>query len=132
MLRKTKIIRDYFLAKKAVIAVYLFGSEAREKARVQSDIDIAVLLKDDFDYLANFDFKLRLMSDIEDITDKRVDIVIINKADQILQHQIRKYGKIIFERNRKKRLDYEVKARKKYFDFLFRHRQYIKAMLEKL
>lgn len=131
MIKKMKKIVEYLSREEPVIAAYLFGSTAKGNATEKSDIDLGIILKGDFDLLANFDYKLRLMGDLKDLTGKAVDIVFINRADPILQHQIRKYGKVIFERDRRMRIEYEVRARKSYFDFLPMHRMYMERMLGK-
>lgn len=48
----TETIIQYFAPDRRVIAVYLFGSQAKGKAKSASDVDLAVLLaeKPDFDY----------------------------------------------------------------------------------
>lgn len=126
-----KKVVEYLSREGPVIAVYLFGSMAKGNATVKSDIDLGILLKEDFDFLADFDYKLRLMGKLRDITGKTVDIVFINRADPILQYQIRKYGKIIFESDRTRRIEYEVRARKNYFDFLPMHKKYMEKVLSR-
>lgn len=129
MAEDLKKVVEYLSREGPVIAVYLFGSTAKGKETAKSDIDLGILLKEDFDFLADFTYKLRLMGVLKDITGKTVDIVFINRADSILQYQIRKYGKVIFESDRTGRIEYEVQARKNYFDFLPMHKKYMeKAM----
>ena len=38
-------IKNYFSQKPEVVAVYLYGSQAREEAKETSDIDLGVVLK---------------------------------------------------------------------------------------
>jgi len=131
MVKHMEKIIEYLSHEKPIIAAYLFGSTAKGNATEKSDIDLGILLKDDFDLLANFDYKLRLMGELKDITGRPVDVVFINRADPILQHEIRKHGKVIFERDRIKRITYEIKARKSYFDFLPMHKKYMERMLSR-
>lgn len=126
-----KKVIEYLSRERPVIAVYLFGSLAKGDSTEKSDIDLGILLNEDFDFLADFDYKLRLMGELKDITGKMVDIVFINRADPILQHQIRKYGKVIFESNRIKRIEYEIRSRKNYFDFLHLHKKYMEKILSR-
>ncbi len=115
----------------AVTAVYLFGSAAKGNATEKSDIDLALILEENFDYLANFDYKLKLTGKLEDMTGKTVDVVFMDKANPILQHQIRKYGRVIFERDRIKRIAAEVLSRKRYFDYLPMHKKYMEGILHR-
>lgn len=130
MINALKKITDYLSSEKPIIAAYLFGSTAKGEATDKSDIDIGVLLKGNFNFAANFDYKLRLMGKLKDLTSKTVDIVFIDRTDPILQHHIRKHGKVIFEKDKLKRIAYEIKARKDYFDFLFRHKKYMEGILK--
>ena len=128
MLESVNQISEFFSGELDIIAVYLFGSEAKGKATEKSDLDFAVLLEEGFDYEANFDYKLKLTGRLEDLTGRSVDLVFLDHADQVLQHQIRKYGRIIFERDRGRRIAAEVLSRKRYFDFLPMHEKYMEGL----
>lgn len=75
-----------------IIAVYLFGSCAEGKGNTANDVDIALLLNDNqephFPYL---EFKVLL----ERLLDSNVDLIILNRANEILKYEVRKNGKII-------------------------------------
>jgi len=108
-----------------IIAVWLFGSRAREDSRSNSDIDIALLLEDNqigsFPYL---DFKVSL----ERVLNGNVDLIILNGSGEVLKHQVRKYGKIVFESSAKKRKQWEILSRKFYQDFLHLHDIYMRKL----
>jgi len=110
-----------------VIAAYLFGSYAKESAGEGSDVDIALILEDhkpnNFEYL---NFKVS----IERVMNKNVDLTILNHAGEILKHQVRKYGIIIYEKNPEMRKQWEVYSRKLYQDFLHLHHIYMKKLHE--
>jgi predicted nucleotidyltransferase len=94
------------------------------KDKRTSDVDIALLLDDreaSFQYL---EFKVTL----ERALNIDVDLTILNNAGEILKHQIRKYGKIIFESNPKMRKQWEVLSRKLFQDFLYLHHIYMKKL----
>ena len=111
--------------RREIIAAYIFGSRAMGKGKKASDVDIALLLDDqeagNFPYL---EFKVAL----EKVLNKNVDLIILNQAGEILKHQIRKYGKIIYESNPKMRKQWEVLSRKLYQDFLHLHHIYMKQL----
>jgi len=113
--------------RREIIAAYVFGSRAIGKGKKASDVDIALLLDDreasNFPYL---EFKVTL----ERVLNKNVDLIILNQAGEILKHQIRKYGKIIYESNPKMRKQWEVLSRKLYQDFLYLHHIYMKKLYD--
>lgn len=116
LLNSDQRICDYFSRCSEVVAVYLFGSQAKGKARERSDIDIAILLEDGIDSHGYFDLMLKYMEELERIFNKRVDMVILNNARPLLQHQVLRYGKLLYERDRQARVRFEVSSRKIYFD----------------
>jgi predicted nucleotidyltransferase len=112
---------------KEIIAVWLFGSRAREDSQSNSDIDIALLLEDN--QISNFlylDFKVSL----ERVLNTNVDLIILNRAGEILKQQVRKYGKIMYESNHKKKKQWEILSRKFYQDFLHLHDIYMRKLYE--
>ena len=95
LLNSDQRICDYFSRCSEVLAVYLFGSQAKGKARKRSDIDIAILLEDGIDSRRYFDLMLKYMGELERIYDKRVDVVILNHARPLLQHQVLRYAETL-------------------------------------
>ncbi len=132
---KTKLlaqIKDYFKDNKSVAAVYLFGSMATGNETVISDIDIAILLKPSVNPYKPIDIQLNVMADLEMLLKKRVDVVLLGYADPILEHQIRKDGTILLDKAPNVRIVYEIEARKKYFDFTYRHDNYMKTLKDRI
>ncbi|MBI3377666.1 MAG: nucleotidyltransferase domain-containing protein [Nitrospirae bacterium] len=126
-----KQIKDYFKDREEVSAVYLFGSTATGSETASSDIDIAILLKRGVNPYKP-DIQLKIMSDLELLLKKRIDVVLLNSADPILEHQIRKHSKVLIDKNPKIRMTYELEARKKYFDFIYRHNNYMKILKNRI
>ena len=109
-------IRDFFQADTHnVVAVYLFGSQARGTARPRSDIDIAVLLAKEppstFQGLC-----LDMESDLERRLAREVDLVILNRAPPDLVHRILRDARLLIDRDSSARIQFEIKARNEYFD----------------
>ncbi|MBR9690841.1 nucleotidyltransferase domain-containing protein [Candidatus Woesearchaeota archaeon] len=120
-----KIIRETkqeLIQHKEIIGAYLFGSYATGEYRENSDVDIAILLKQKFKpkkfYLS------KLSNKLEKNIGKEVQIVIINNAGLRLKNQILKYGKLIFSKKDLK--EYENITMKKYTDFKYYLNQYDK------
>lgn len=110
----------------AIIAAYLFGSQAKGTARRKSDIDVAILLEDQA--IETFD-RLAFIVDAETITGNQVDIVVLNTASEILKYQVRKHGFLFFDKNPAARKAFEIKSRKYFEDFLFLHKKYTNRVL---
>jgi predicted nucleotidyltransferase len=98
-----------------ILAVYLYGSQARGTARAGSDVDLAVLLARDpprtlkgvaRDLEARVESSLRLP----------VEVVVLNVASPDLVHRIMRDGIVLLDRDRAARLRFEVQSRNQYFD----------------
>jgi predicted nucleotidyltransferase len=127
-----KQIKDYFKDIEEVDAVYLFGSIASGRAETTSDIDIAILLKPEVNPYKPVDIQLKVMSDLGMLLKNQVDVVLLGDADPILEHQIRKHGKILIDKSPINRIAYEINARKKYFDFIYRHDNYMETLKNRI
>jgi predicted nucleotidyltransferase len=100
-----------------IVAAYLFGSLAQGRAHPRSDVDIAILLARVPDEPGGTtDRQLQLMGDLERFADREVDVVILNSAPPLLQHQILLKGRLLYERDRLARAEFEVRAGKVYAD----------------
>ena len=108
-----------------ILAAYLFGSRATGQARPESDWDVALLLKPgsepEFDYLG---FKVAL----EKALHHDVDLIILNNAGAPIKHQVRRDGNVVFDRDPRKRTEWEMLSRKMYQDFLHLHAIYMHWM----
>lgn len=100
-----------------IVAVYLFGSRARETHSAGSDVDLGVLYRSapPARLLGQpFELQAELSSELG----KPVDLVVMNTAPVDLVHRILRDGRILLERDRSRRIAFEVKARNEYFDLL--------------
>ena len=118
----TEIIRNHSPSYPAILAVYLFGSHSTGKAKPDSDLDLAILLQpgleDDFPIL-------ELTVSLEKALGRRVDLVILNRAGELLKYQVRRNGCLLYERDPRLRKQFEVRGRKSFEDFLYLHRLYL-------
>jgi predicted nucleotidyltransferase len=106
---------EYLSAQEDVLAAYLFGSHATGKARPGSDVDVAVLLSQK-DSLVRFERRLRLGNEAEDAIGRPVDLIVLNDAPPLLQHQVLKHGRLLDERDQRARVEFEVRAGQVYAD----------------
>jgi len=101
-----------------IVAIYIFGSVATAKNRSGSDIDVAIMVRGQVNGME----RVQLETSLSNILRKDVDLIIFGEATPLLQHQILKYGDLIYERDPKERTRQEVAARREYLDTTFLYR----------
>ncbi len=98
-----------------VLAVYLYGSQARGTASPKSDIDLGVLLRG-----APPSALGGVARDLEDAVERAVrvpvEVVVLNRAAADLTHRVLRDGILLLDRDRAARIRFEVQARNEYFD----------------
>ncbi len=109
-----------------IIAAYIFGSVACRPDKRPKDLDIALLIAHD----RQLDFPLfEFISQMEKRIDLPVDVVVLNRAGEVLKYEVRRTGKLVFERDGDDRKRFEILGRKTYEDFLHMHRRYADKVL---
>ena len=109
-----------FLAKyPEIAAAYVFGSSATGKDRYGSDIDLSIMVNPELGAMERVEMETALSTRLH----KDVDLVIFHHGSALLQHQILKYGSLVYEADPKERIRQEVFARKAYFDNAFLYRK---------
>ena len=98
-----------------VVAVYLFGSVARGQAGRSSDVDVGVLFEVPPPATLQ-GMHLDLAAELEAAIGRPVDLVVLNRAPADLIHRVLRDGILVIERDRSRRIQFEVKARNEYFD----------------
>lgn len=129
--RDIKKITDCF-DRYPVIVAYIFGSEAKGKAGVLSDMDIAVLVDKGIDKSMRFDMILRLSNELSAILNRRVDIVMLNDSPAQLSYEVIKHGRLIFCRDKSAKVDLEFKILSKYLDRRYYDKRHAEITLEKI
>ena len=109
-------IIEYLNNHNKVSAAWLFGSTATGKAGRNSDIDIAILFIPDLSQYERFDLKLLLALELAPPAGREVDLVDMEAAPLYLQHQVRKTGRLIVEKDHSYRDTFDVQSRRAYFD----------------
>ena len=95
---------------------YLFGSYARGKATGMSDVDLGVLFCEGFSLMERFDQRLQMINDLERLLGKKVDVVDLESADSYFLHQVMLRKELLLDRDQSRRVAFEVKRRREYFD----------------
>lgn len=88
------LIRTYFSKKPEIIAAYLYGSQAAEKQRPDSDVDIGILLKQ-MDIKRADELRELVIVELSRILKKDIHPVIMNTAGEELLRQIFSKGKCV-------------------------------------
>lgn len=121
-----EVFRDEAL----VLVAYLFGSKSRGEQTSQSDTDIAVVLSKLPDNM--LDFYLRLIDKLSKVLGDSIDLIALNTASPLLKHQVIKYGRVIYCRDGKARVEFEVRAEKEYMDFKMSRERYDEALIREI
>jgi hypothetical protein len=109
------------LVDRPVMIAYLFGSLAEGSTLPTSDVDIGLVLAPNYALSAYERMKLEfdIAAEVERRCDVReADIRSIDNAPMTVQGMVVSEGILLFSRDEEFRVEYEVRTRKLYFDFL--------------
>jgi hypothetical protein len=80
------------------------------------------------DSVERFDRRLRLMSEVSDVCGREADVIVLNDAPPLLQVQVLKARRLLYERDHQARVAFEVRAGQVYAD-LEPHREFFRQVL---
>jgi uncharacterized protein len=111
-------LRDFLTSRakeEGIAAAWLFGSVARGTPRPGSDVDVGILFEEDPPQtLEGLYFDLEW--EMEELLGIPVQLVVLNRASVDLIVRVLRDGKLLVERDRSKRVRFEVKSRFEYWD----------------
>lgn len=113
-----------------IAAAYLFGSVARGSAGPNSDVDVAVLYAEDPPATLG-GLGLKLEGDLERDLELPVQLVVLNRAPADLAIRVLREGKLLIDRDRTRRIAFEVRTRNELWDlepFLNEYRRHRSAV----
>ncbi len=112
---------ELLLAENSVLFAYLHGSFTKEGPF--RDIDLAVYFDDNIPKVEMLNKELKLEADVESALGYNVDIRVLNNAPAHFSYMVMKKGLRMAIKDDKKRVAFEMRILKEYFDFLpFRQR----------
>lgn len=121
------------LARYPVDAAYVYGSVARGTVTPFSDVDVALLLTTPLPPYEQLKLELTIQGEIEAASGlSPVDVRAINQAPLMVQGRIVQEGVLLYERDRARRVAFEVATRKRYFDFAPAARRLRDAFLQRV
>ena len=109
-----------------VAAAYLFGSIARNAARPDSDLDIAVLLSGTAQ-TALVGPLTTFRGALERRFRREVDVLDLRTAAVDVRHRVLREGILLLDRDPAERIRFEVQTRNEYFDLVPYLEDYRKA-----
>lgn len=108
----SRLIPDIVARFPSIQVLYLFGSHAGGAADDRSDVDVAVFT----DGGENVAMDLELEVFLQNRLRREVDVVTLQKVSPIVQHEVLKAGKRLFEKDPELRAILEVKSTRAYLD----------------
>ena len=109
---QTKKIQDYFAKQKDIVAVYLYGSARKGVTNKRSDIDFGILFDDGVDVYHRLGEIYSQLPDLQlepDVRDLNLDYSPVYLLNVI-------QGELIYERDERKRVNFEVTVMKQFYD----------------
>lgn len=108
--------------------LWLFGSEAQKRARPDSDIDLAALFHRRPGALEIFDTR----ADLAEILHRDVDLVDLDQASPILGMQVLRHGRLLVDRNLRRRYAFFSKTVSMYEDIQIIRRNAERLLFERI
>jgi predicted nucleotidyltransferase len=125
-------IKEVLKEHKEIIVAYLYGSTVKGYKGKTSDIDVGLLLKEDFK--AEALYPARVAGEIKEKCglDQEVDVRILNERPYRFLHQVIREGEIILSIDERKRVRFETSVMDGYIDFKPFYEQYDEKRRERL
>jgi len=116
-----------------VDVAYVYGSVARGTVLPFSDVDVALVLSENLPAYERLMLEFDIEAAIEDASGLTgLDVRAINQAPLMVRGKVVQEGTRLYERDRARRVAFEVQTRKRYFDFAPVARRLQAAFLDKV
>jgi predicted nucleotidyltransferase len=111
---------------------YLFGSQARGRARAESDVDVAVLVSDKAAESPRATLARLLARLGRVVPSERLDLVLLNGAPSLLRHRVVSRGRPLFARAPQIRVRFVARAIRDYQDMQVRRAFFYRKRVERI
>ncbi len=117
---------------KEILVAYLYGSTVKGYGGKRSDIDVGLLLKEEFE--AEALYPARIAREIKEKCglDQEVDVRILNERPYRFLHQVIREGEVILSIDERERVRFETSVIDGYIDFKPFYKQYDEKRRERL
>ncbi|MEJ2307011.1 MAG: nucleotidyltransferase domain-containing protein [candidate division WOR-3 bacterium] len=129
--KKQDNIRSLFSREEVVIA-YVFGSLVKNKISSLSDIDFAVYLDEDLSDKKKYNIYMELLNNLISVLGDKIDLVLMNSSELLMNFNIIREGKVIFERSETEKVLVESKIMNKYLDINYYHKRHVDIQLKRM
>lgn len=125
----TENIKNMLDKEPSVIFAYLYGSRAKGNVNHKSDWDIGIYFtKESLEIDPWHDFKIG--AKLSQILKSEVEVVVLNKTlSPILGFEIIGRGKLLVDKDKNLRLDFENRVLRNYYDWLYFYKRDTKSIL---
>jgi hypothetical protein len=125
-------IREVLKGHEEILVAYLYGSTVKGYKREKSDIDVGLLLKENFKVDALYPVRIARELKEKCKFDQEVDVRILNGRSYRFLQQVIKEGEIILCVDEKERIRFETSVIDRYIDFKPFYEQYDQKRRERL
>ena len=130
LLATKRKISDYFSQRPEILAVYLFGSQFKNSAGKDSDIDLGLLVGKETSF-GGFDApETRYTADLQKILKIQVDIIDLTSAPVDFAFRVISEGEILSGINSRERIEFEERLLRVYQDMKPFFDEYAKSIHE--
>jgi uncharacterized protein len=112
-IQNIRCLREVFSGFNQIKAAYLFGSYVENKETKYSDIDIGLVLNDDYDSMIKLDILMKLTENNFD----NIDLVILNRANPLVKFEAVKHNKLIYQQEEFNAAGYYSLVIRTFLDF---------------
>ena len=114
-------------------AIYLFGSRAGATPRPRSDVDLAVVLREELGADARWRKRLDLLTDAyQRLGTEAVDLVVLEDAPVPLGHRVLKHGRLLSDTRPRRRVSVAERILTQYLDEAYLRRVLDAGLAERL
>lgn len=123
------LLKDFCINSPNIAAVYLFGSYSDGAANPKSDLDLAILFKEDIDLREELALQVQLS---EAVRFEAIDLLNLNKAPLLMQFKVISSGCLIYEADSDMTSDFLEDIFQRYHDQEYRFRVFFQEWDEGL
>lgn len=125
-------IKEVLKGHEEILVAYLYGSTVKGYEGKRSDIDVGLLLKEDFETEALYPARIAREIKEKCSLDHEVDVRILNKRPHRFLHQVIRGGEVILSTDERERVRFETSVIDQYIDFKPFYEQYDEKRRERL